>query len=360
MEIRDWSRGPVIKRLILVCDVVLPITASVGSSIKRDRPALAHLSTLLLMSPDSSIKALGHALSGSAGTAFATAAVFPLDLVTTRLKAQSALREPSAAAPPHRYRGIIDALVTTYHEEGGFAALYRGLGPDVAKSVIDSFLFFGLYSYLRGRNRHPSVAHELVMGAFAGACTRALTTPISTLVTRMQMTARSDESLRQMLAAVVREDSGILSLWSGYSATAFLALNPSITFFVNRRLAKRILPALEEEDIPVAWVAFLLAALSKATATALTYPFQTARLRLQTSTGQTDKISLAKSNADRETRRPQISHLFMLSRHLLGNSVLGVLFRIIRKEGRRALYDGLQGELFKGFLNHGLTMLMKA
>ncbi|PHH74500.1 hypothetical protein CDD80_3051 [Ophiocordyceps camponoti-rufipedis] len=310
------------------------------------------------MSPDASIKALGHALSGSAGTAVSTAAVFPLDLVTTRLKAQSVLREPGVSPPP-RYRGIIDALVTTYRDEGGFAALYRGLGPDVAKSVIDSFLFFGLYSYLRGRNRHPSVAHELAMGAFAGACTRALTTPISTVVTRMQMSARSDESLRQMLAAVIREDSGILGLWSGYSATAFLTLNPSITFFVNRRLAKRILPALEEEDIPVAWVAFLLAALSKATATALTYPFQTARLRLQMSAGQTDKASSQKSNTDQETRRPQTAPVIRLLRRFLDKSVLGVLFRIICKEGRRALYDGLQGELIKGFLSHGLTMLMK-
>ncbi|PFH59747.1 hypothetical protein XA68_11928 [Ophiocordyceps unilateralis] len=309
------------------------------------------------MSPNATLKALGHAFSGSAGTAVSTAAVFPLDLVTTRLKAQRVLCGPAAAVPP-RYNGIIDALSAIYNKEGGVAALYHGLGPDVAKSVIDSFLFFGLYSYLRGRDRHPSVVYELVMGAFAGACTRALTTPISTVVTRMQMSARADESLRQMLAAVTREDSGILGLWSGYSATAFLTLNPSITFFVNRRLAKRILPALEEEDIPVAWVAFLLAALSKATATALTYPFQTARLRLQMSSRPSDETSSDKRNIDQEARRPR-SFLSSLLRWIFDKTVIGVLFRIIRKEGRRALYDGLQGELIKGFLSHGLTMLIK-
>ncbi|RDA87526.1 hypothetical protein CP532_1627 [Ophiocordyceps camponoti-leonardi (nom. inval.)] len=305
------------------------------------------------MASNASLKALGHAVSGSAGTAVSTAAVFPVDLATTRLKAQRVLRGPAAKESPPRYRGITDTLAAVYKNEGGVAALYRGLGPDVTKSIIDSFLFFGLYSYLRGRNRHPSVVQELSMGAFAGACTRALTTPISTVVTRMQMSARSDATLRQTLAAVVSEDSGILGLWSGYSATAFLTLNPSITFFVNRRLAKRILPALEEEDIPVAWVAFLLAAFSKATATAVTYPFQTARLRLQMSS-EPDNASSDDNNADRP--KPSLARLL---REMLDKTVIGVLFRIIRKEGRRALYDGLQGELIKGFLSHGLTMLMK-
>ncbi|RCI14086.1 hypothetical protein L249_7938 [Ophiocordyceps polyrhachis-furcata BCC 54312] len=306
------------------------------------------------MSNNASLKALGHAVSGSAGTAVSTAVVFPIDLATTRLKAQRVLRGPAAKEPPPRYRGITDTLAAVYKNEGGVAALYRGLGPDVAKSIIDSFLFFGLYSYLRGRNRHPGVVQELSMGAFAGACTRAFTTPISTVVTRMQVSARSDASLRQTLAAVVGEDSGVLGLWSGYSATAFLTLNPSITFFVNRRLAKRILPALEEEDIPVAWVAFLLAAFSKATATALTYPFQTARLRLQMSSEPDDDASSDKKSTDRP--KPSIVRLL---RDMLDKTVIGVLFRIIRKEGRHALYDGLQGELIKGFLSHGLTMLMK-
>ncbi|KAF4510412.1 hypothetical protein G6O67_002300 [Ophiocordyceps sinensis] len=297
--------------------------------------------------------ALGHAVSGSAGTAVSTAAVFPLDLVTTRLKAQRMTRSSNKSAQQQRYEGIADALRAIVGREGGVPALYHGLGPDVAKSVTDSFLFFGFYSYLRSRNRHPAVVAELAMGAFAGACSRAFTTPISTVVTRMQMASKST-SLRQTLAQVYR-DRGLLGLWSGYSATIFLTLNPSITFFVNRRLAKRILPALEEEDIPVAWAAFLLAALSKATATALTYPFQTGRLRLQMASQSADD-ALYKSD---EGHQGPGGSLFTLLKRLLDKSVMGIIFNIIASEGRRALYDGLSGELLKGFLSHGLTMLMK-
>ncbi|KAM4055383.1 mitochondrial carrier protein [Hirsutella rhossiliensis] len=305
------------------------------------------------MSFNNTLTALGHAVSGSAGTAVSTAAIFPLDLVTTRLKAQRMMRGASKPSQP-RYEGIADALRAVVEREGGLPALYHGLGPDVAKSVLDSFLFFGFYSYLRSRNRHPGVVVELAMGAFAGACSRAFTTPISTVVTRMQM-ASETMSLRQTLADVYH-GRGLLGLWSGYSATIFLTLNPSITFFVNRRLAKRILPALQEEDIPVAWVAFLLAALSKATATALTYPFQTGRLRLQMASEAADD---APPKSDKNDSAKDHQGLLSLLGRLLDKSVIGIIFKIITKEGRRALYDGLQGELLKGFLSHGLTMLMK-
>lgn len=322
------------------------------------------------MSFNNTLTALGHAVSGSAGTAVSTAAVFPLDLVTTRLKAQRMMRGggrevrgrgstssgDEKPAPP-TYEGIADALRAVVEREGGVPALYHGLGPDVAKSVLDSFLFFGFYSYLRSRNRHPGVVVELAMGAFAGACSRAFTTPISTVVTRMQM-ASELTTLRRTLADIYRA-GGLPGLWSGYSATVFLTLNPSITFFVNRRLAKRILPALEEEDIPVAWVAFLLAALSKATATALTYPFQTGRLRLQMANESVDDASSDGDNDSCKDKRGPVGALLSLLGRLVDKSVIGIIFKILAKEGRRALYDGLRGELLKGFLSHGLTMLMK-
>lgn len=304
------------------------------------------------MPSSAALDALGHAVSGSIGTGISTAAVFPLDLVTTRLKAQRQLKSAE------HYDGVIDGLKAIVSHEGGIAALYNGLGPDVGKSLVDSFLFFGFYTYLRQKSRHPNVVQELAMGALAGACSRAVTTPISNVVTRMQMQP-DIESLGQALAEIKKE-SGISGLWSGYSATLILTMNPSITFFVNRRLAKRIIPVLEEEDVPVAWMAFLLAALSKSAATVLTYPFQTGRTRLQMPTDLDPNDSLeGKKRQDpefpKQHTKPIISRLF----ELLDQTVFGVILRIIKKEGLRALYDGLQGELLKGFLSHGLTMVTK-
>ncbi|KAI9167328.1 Peroxisomal adenine nucleotide carrier 2 [Paramyrothecium foliicola] len=310
------------------------------------------------MASNPALNALGHAVSGSVGTAISTAALYPLDLVNTRFKAQRKLQDgEDGSAQPH-YDGLLDAFRAIIAREGGVPALYRGLGADVAKSVVDSFLFFGFYSYLRRRgNQKPKVLQELALGALAGACARAFTTPVSNVVTRKQVAPDEEgQTLREILGTI-KEQNGFLGLWSGYSATLVLTLNPSITFFVNRRLASRVIPALEDEDVPVAWVAFLLAAFSKATATALTYPFQTGRTRLQMAS-KTPSEPLEEKPV-KKTSSNGIKAAILRILELLDKTIFGVVLRIIRDDGFKALYDGLRGELLKSFFSHGLTMLTK-
>lgn len=306
------------------------------------------------MASNQALNALGHAVSGSVGTAISTAALYPLDLVTTRLKAQPQ-SQLQPQGPDAGYDGVIAAFRGITSREGGTQALYSGLGADVAKSVVDSFLFFGFYNYLRRRDRRPKILEELAVGAIAGACARAITTPMSNVVTRKQMSS-GQQTLGEMLAAI-RKKSGLLGLWSGYSATLVLTLNPSITFFVNRRLAERIIPALEDEDIPVAWVAFLIAAWSKATATAITYPFQKGKTRLQMASFSRDTPT---DDGEKGVGGKQETvSLRSKAVRLLDQTIFGVILRIIKEEGTRALYAGIQGELLKSFFSHGLTMLSK-
>ncbi|QPC78736.1 hypothetical protein HYE68_009488 [Fusarium pseudograminearum] len=302
------------------------------------------------MSSQQALSALGHAISGSVGTAISTASLYPLDLVTTRLKAQR-----KRGGSTEDYDGVISALRGIPAKEGGLKALYSGLGTDVAKSVVDSFLFFGFYNYLRPRHRKPTIVEELLVGAIVGGCARALTTPISNVVTRKQMLG-SEQSFLEILSEI-RKESGLIGLWSGYSATLMLTLNPSITFFVNRRLAARIIPALEEEDVPIAWIAFLIAATSKASATAITYPLQTGKTRLQVGSGS-GKSADAVSGVPKDGGvKPK--HVLRRIVDFLNQSIYGVIIRIIKNEGAKALYAGLRGELLKSFFSHGLTMLTK-
>lgn len=303
--------------------------------------------------------ALGHAASGSLGTALSTATLYPMDLAITRLKAQQQQNLP----PKERHEGIVDTLRDVLANEGGFTALYSGLGPDVAKSIVDSFLFFGFYNYLCPRHRKPRVLEELGLGALAGACAKAVTTPVSNVVTLKQAEASttSQESFWQTLRGILKR-SGPMGLWSGYSATLVLTLNPSITFFVNRRLAKRVLPALEEEDIPVAWVAFLLAASSKAAATALTYPFQAGKTRLQMASKEEDGGDVEAIGSEKKPASDDKSVLHRMWRRfleLVDKSIFGILLFILKEEGVSSLYTGLQGELLKSFFSHGLTMFAK-
>lgn len=336
------------------------------------------------MSTDNFLPAVGHAVSGAAGTAIATTTTYPLDLVNTRLKVQRQLRRDGTIPESEQYRGLADALVRTTRERqqqqgrggggGGLGALYAGLGSDVAKGVADSFLFFLFYAWLRSRaasssSRQLPAWKELAVGAAAGACARLFTTPIGNVVTRKQTAslvmsgttdqkaggaAPQDLSVGEILN-VIRAEKGILGLWAGYSATLVLTLNPSITFYLQNVLKKVVVDSGREGDSSGA--TFLVAAVSKVIATAVTYPFQIAKAISQVSAPDSTKqepgeedVKASKDKAD------VLSHRL---HRLVDESIFATVFKMGRTEGIPALYDGLGGELLKAFLNHGTTMLSK-
>jgi hypothetical protein len=323
--------------------------------------------------PSNLLPSLHHALSGSTGTAISTIATYPLDLVNTRLKVQRQLAS-NANKRTQAYTGILDAFEKIYATEGGLPAFFAGLRTDVAKSVVDSFLFFLFYNWFRsrrlaagaggggtGRRRHLNAVEELAIGAVAGACARFFTTPVGNVVTRRQTAhlmsgAREETDGEKGFWEVLREirrEKGVAGLWAGYSANLVLTLNPSVTFFLQQNLTKRfgrIGGEDEEESGDGAGLTFLLAAVSKAFATALTYPFQIARARLQVGTGPEEEEEEEKGLYDREGRKVG---------SLPKETIFGTVRRIRRDEGTGALYDGLQGELLKAFFSHGVTMVSK-
>ncbi|KAK7935415.1 mitochondrial carrier [Apiospora marii] len=347
------------------------------------------------------LPALHHALSGATGTAIATCTTYPLSLVLTRLQAQRQLAREGALSAEEKYTGIVEAFsrICAGAEDGeageGWKALYTGLTQDVTKSVLDSFLFFLFYELFRSRLRGPQntrgsskslgVLSELAVGVAAGACSRALTTPIATVVARKQTAALvedpdsdaasvADLGLRD-IAAAIRREKGLAGLWSGYSASLVLTLNPSLTFFLQEFL-KRALLSSDRWDAPGSGLTFLLAAVSKAVASSVTYPFQIAKSRLQVSTvppsaaepeaasegdPPTENGSGGGSDASQNVEKEVEAKLSAVRavQKLARRSIFGTLVTIAREEGVAALYDGLPGELLKGFFSHGTTMLAK-
>lgn len=198
---------------------------------------------------------------------------------------------------------------------------------------------------------------ELAVGAVAGACAKALTTPVSNVVTHKQAarmldassngsqrrSAGADASFCETLAAL-RQERGLRGLWAGYSATLVLTLNPSITFFLQQTLKRALVPR-ERWKEPGTGTTFLLAAVSKVVATAMMYPFQIAKARVQVAVPWEKEGSGPVKGGG--------------SLNLLRNTVFATVLGIARTDGVGALYDGIGGELVKGFFNHGTTMLSK-
>ncbi|KAF2019847.1 mitochondrial carrier [Aaosphaeria arxii CBS 175.79] len=313
------------------------------------------------------LPALGHAVSGAAGTAISKLITYPLDLVITRLQVQKQFQTEDHKEA--NYKNFQDAVEKIYDAEGGIKAFYTGVVPETLKSVTDSFLFFLAYTYARQRRlnsqgtRSLSALDEIGVGVVAGAFSKFWTTPLQNIVTRKQTaamvaardpsaTASPNLSLKD-IALQIREEKGLQGFWSGYSASLVLTLNPSITFLLHKVLLRLLVPRDRRQD-PGARITFLLAAISKALASTVTYPFSLAKARAQVSSQKPAQPTGPTS----ETEKPAAA-LDPLTVKARQRTVFSTILRIAKTEGIWALYQGLGAEVVKGFFSHGITMLMK-
>lgn len=312
------------------------------------------------------LPALGHATSGALGTAVSKLITYPLDLIITRLQVQ---RQISGDDKHATYDGILDAIEKIYNKEGGLTAFYSGVLPETVKGIADSFLFFLAYSYTRQRrlatlgSSKLSALDEIGVGVVAGAFAKFWTTPIQNIVTRKQAAAMvaardSTSSLSQVLntsdiARQIRSEKGLQGFWSGYSASLILTLNPSLTFLLHRVFLRLLVPRARRAD-PGASITFLLAAISKALASTLTYPFSLAKTRAQVSSQKPSQRTGPTSESEKTASVVEEKAL-----HARQRTVISTIIRIAQTEGVLALYQGLGAEVLKAFFSHGITMLAK-
>ena len=281
-------------------------------------------------------------------------------MIITRLQIQRQLRNNAKSPHVQEYRSIRDAAQKIYDKEGGLNGFYIGVVSDTSKTVADSFLFFLAYNFLRQsrvrsrpQSKHLPVVDELGVGFLAGAFSKLLTTPIANIVTRKQtasmLTGRCqdrkiDQSTVRLMAKKIYEERGLPGFWSGYSASLILTLNPSLTFFFFEIL-KRIALSPDQRASPTAKATFFLAALSKTMASTITYPFSLAKSRLQAGSTHKDQQDSKETGSNRQANIP--------------NNVFSTILQIAQNEGIAALYEGLYGEVLKGFFTHGITMIIK-
>ena len=319
--------------------------------------------------------ALGHALAGSTGAAISNIITYPLDLIVTRLQIQRQLRKKSSTPGAYEYKSIQDAAEKIYAQEGGLAGFYTGILQDTSKTVADSFLFFLAYNFLRQSrlsSRHTTLSHlpvieELGVGFLGGAFSKFFTTPIANVVTRKQTAAmlavrntREIQSNSPTVRAIIDEikaEKGFQGLWSGYSASLILTLNPSITFFLFETFKRLLLPRSQRSN-PSTQATFILAALSKAIASTITYPFSLAKSRAQVSSTMVDDNDKEVKNTLEGATDRKIDGT-PRTRKAARTTVFSTVLHIARNEGILALYEGLSAEVLKGFFSHGITMIVK-
>ncbi|KAJ3864549.1 mitochondrial carrier domain-containing protein [Lentinula novae-zelandiae] len=354
----------------------------------------------------STLPPLVQAVAGAIGSASANTLTYPLDLVTTR--------KPLGSNSPHVFTKRLSENSTRFKavrilrsiiQSDGVGALYDGLFTDTASTLISNFFYFYIYSLLRkilirrvagsqssiasplkSTKPLPSIKlaiwQDLALGFMSGVASRVVSMPLSIITLRLQ-TGRHDDSDESgivdqeengnaMIQTVkkIYEEQGFSGFWRGFNTSILLSLNPSITlafFQLFRRLLALIRrrhsdsqPALIVDPTP--GEAFFGGAISNSIAVALLYPLILSKTRLQASRSKSTAFGSSESQS---ASRPKTLGAVMLDayhgRYHHGTSSTSSTSdkQVRRASGINSLYQGLEMQILKGFLNQGVTFLVK-
>ncbi|KAE8611222.1 hypothetical protein XENTR_v10012373 [Xenopus tropicalis] len=235
-------------------------------------------------------ESLVHAVSGAVGSVAAMTLFYPLD--TARLRLQVDDKRKSRSTP---------AVLLEIMREEGVLAPYRG------------------------------VVNVLI------------TTPLWVVNTRLKLQGakfRNDDIVPTTYTGIfdafqrILREEGVMALWNGTFPSLLLVFNPAIQFMFYEALKRQLLKGQPELT---AMEVFVIGAIAKAIATALTYPMQTVQSVLRF--GQ-------------EKLNPEKRALGSL------RSVLYLLQQRVKRWGILGLYKGLEAKLLQTVLTAALMFLV--
>ena len=198
-------------------------------------------------------------------------------------------------AKQHRV-GALYFLKRIRHTEG-FQGYFRGLGATLATVPMFWGLYFPLYDEMKRNlshsnsnsliSRYPSLVH-CVSAVSAGAVADILCNPMFVVRTRLQTDAfhgNHIKTIRQTVHALYIE-GGILIFWRGLAASMLGLSHVGVQFPVYERLKQEARNAHNGTETPMDLL--IASALSKMTASLLTYPHEVIRSRMMDARIATD------------------------------------------------------------------------
>ncbi|XP_071797877.1 peroxisomal membrane protein PMP34-like [Asterias amurensis] len=273
---------------------------------------------------------LVHAVAGAAGSVAAMSTFYPLETARTRLQIDDKRKSRFTAT-------VISEIV----KEEGIVSLYRGWFPVISSLCCSNFVYFyafnGLKTALLDQMSNTQAVKELCIGIVAGVINVLVTTPMWVVNMRMKLqganfrTQQKQESKHPRYSGIadalcrISQDEGLAALWSGTSSSLLLVINPAIHFMCYEALKRSCKKYMDLSSAHF----FLIGALSKTIATLATYPLQLVQTKLR----------YGKEESESKERL---------------KTVWSVLRFIIRIQGFKGLYKGLEAKLLQTVLTAAL------
>ncbi|KAK8629650.1 hypothetical protein V6N13_078483 [Hibiscus sabdariffa] len=314
--------------------------------------------------------ALINGLAGAGGGIIAQLITYPLQTVNTRQQTERDLKKEK------RKVGTIEQMCQVVKQEG-WERLYGGLTPSLVGTAASQGVYYYFYQIFRNKAENKALENRkkgigdgsvgmlssLIVAALSGCVNVLLTNPIWVIVTRMQThrkvskidnpnrlaTPAPEETVLSITDPLpygtghaiqeVYDEAGFLGFWKGVFPTLIMVSNPAIQFMLYetmlKKLKKRRSISSPGNSGVTAWEIFLFGALAKLGATAVTYPLNVVKARLQ---------------AKQVTTGDQ--------RHQY-KGTLDAILKMIRYEGFHGFYKGMSTKIVQSVLAAAVLFMIK-
>ncbi|KAB8606238.1 hypothetical protein FH972_025868 [Carpinus fangiana] len=352
----------------------------VSSSNSPAATALSHASPGLAKYVSRLPESYLNSFSGAAAGVASGIVTCPLDVIKTKLQAQSAFRRRNPVAPGlarPSYQGLFGTASVIWKQDG-VRGMYRGLGP----MLIGYLPTWAVYMSVYGASRdyyYTKVESQFVAQIYAsvtaGACSTIITNPIWVIKTRLmsQVGAAASKDSRtpwhyhSTLDAFRKmyTTEGIRSFYSGLGPALLGLTHVAIQFPLYETFKLQFtgvsMGDTNKKDNMSSTPGILAATfLSKVCATTATYPHEVLRTRLQTQQRRwqphgapTQANTLASAQAG-SAKAVASDNMADTPRY---RGLLNSCKVILREEGWRAFYYGMGTNLIRAVPAAMTTML---
>ncbi|MED6294094.1 hypothetical protein CHARACLAT_017378 [Characodon lateralis] len=254
-------------------------------------------------------------MAGCTTGAMAVAFAQPTDVVKVRFQAQVRLADSE-----RRYNSTLDAYRTIARNEG-VRGLWKGCMPNITRNAIVNCAELVTYDMIKELILKYDLMTDNMPCHFtaafgAGFCTTVVASPVDVVKTRFMNSGNGQYTSAINCALTMVRNEGPAAFYKGFMPS-FLRLGSwNIVMFVTYEQIKRDVP-------PTTAVKFVGAGTAACIADLLTFPLDTAKVRLQVQGEARISEAMAKS--------PAVKY----------RGVFGTIITMVRTEGPLSLYSGL-------------------
>uniref|UniRef100_A0A667ZFX2 Solute carrier family 25 member 13 n=1 Tax=Myripristis murdjan TaxID=586833 RepID=A0A667ZFX2_9TELE len=264
---------------------------------------------------------------GSVAGAVGATAVYPIDLVKTRMQNQ---RTSGSLVGELMYKNSFDCFKKVVRYEG-FFGLYRGLVPQLLGVAPEKAIKLTVNDFVRGKTRQKDgtvpLAAEILAGGCAGGSQVIFTNPLEIVKIRLQVAGEITTGPRVSALSVIR-DLGFFGLYKGAKACFLRDIPFSAIYFPCYAHTKAY---LSDEDGRIGPGKMLFAgALAGMPAASLVTPADVIKTRLQVA-----------------ARAGQTTY----------SGLMDCFWKILREEGHRAFWKGAGARVFRSSPQFGVTLV---